>query len=61
MTVIIIPYTGIYAKTPFYIGVALWQKLFVHVQNACSEDVFKSQLKIHDIYYYIIIITININ
>ena len=37
--------SGVYARSPYYIGSKLWNSLTVDIQNARSNNKFKCELK----------------
>ena len=41
------PNTGIYARSPNYIGAKMWNALPVHIQNSISKEQFKYELRTH--------------
>ena len=39
------PHSGLYAKSPYYIGATMWNGLRTHTQNLNSKERFKCDLK----------------
>ena len=40
-------YTGVYSKSPFYVGANMWNKLPINMQNLHNKDQFKRELRDH--------------
>ena len=39
------PHMGLYAKSPYYVGANMWNRLPVNVQNMNNKEYFKGEIR----------------
>ena len=40
-----VPHTGVYAKSPYYIGANMWNKLPTNIRSMNKKECFKNEIR----------------